>query len=131
MVTQQVIKLNYKERKLEWTLCAVALFFLLLIICGVINQLRGVNYDSVIVPLFFFSGGIFFILFGLNGFSKGRLIAKWTPFVIAAWIKAITKLFIKRNNDNYTWKISLGVLTVCAGLVCVAIAIFDITKHWL
>ena len=131
MEMQQSIKLNSKEQKLEWTLLALASVFIILIIVGVISQSRGVNYDYILVPAFFFSGGLFFLLFGLNGIAKGQLIEKWSPFVLTAWTKAIMQIFVMKEKGAQTdvWKITLGLAAVLVGLICIATAINDIYKH--
>ena len=131
MKMQQDAKLDPKEQKLEWILLILWLFFMLLIIVGIINQSRGINYDYLLTPLFFFSGGLFFFLFGFNGLAKKQLVEKWTPYILSAWIKLITRLFVTRDNDKErnAWKITLGTVAVIAVLICWITAFYDLYKH--
>jgi len=112
-------------------LFALFLLFITLIVIGVICQLRGVNYDRILVPAFFFCGGLFFLLFGLNGIAKGQLIEKWTHYVLSAWMKALTKLFTmgSKSSETGTWKVILGIVALLIGLVCTKTAIADVYKR--
>jgi membrane protein CcdC involved in cytochrome C biogenesis len=131
MKMQQDVKLKSKEQKLELVLLSLFLFFIVVIIIGIVNQSRGINQDTILTPSFFFSGGIFFILFGFNGIARGQLIEKWTPWVLGSWIKAMTRLFVKQEDDKEknAWKISLGITALIAGVVCIATGSYDLYRH--
>jgi hypothetical protein len=128
---QQDIKLSSGEQKLEWTLLVILFVFLLVIIAGIISQSRGVNYDYLLTPLFFFSGGLFFLLLGFNGLAKKQLVEKWTPDFLSSWIKAITRLIVPGDHDkkNEAWKISLGLVAISTGFICWITAFYDLYKH--
>lgn len=130
MEMHQDVKLNSKEQKLEWILLALALVFISLIVIGVISQSKGVSFDHILVPAFFFFGGLFFLLFGLNGITKGQLTDKWTPYILSAWTKAIIKVFTLSNKKNQTndWKITLGIASFLVGIVCTTIAVYHLYK---
>jgi membrane protein CcdC involved in cytochrome C biogenesis len=132
MKMQQDVKLNPKEQKLGWILLALFLFLMILIIVGITSQSRGVNYDYLLTPLFFFSGGLFFFFFGFNGLAKKQLVEKWAPYIFSAWIKLIARLFVTRANDKErdAWKITLGIVALIIGLICWITAFYDLYKRF-
>ena len=131
MEMQKGVKLNTREQILEWTLLGLAVVFVVLCVIGIINQSKGINGDDILVPSFFFSFGLFFLSFGLNGLVKGQLIEKWTPYILYASIKAFARLFIKKKADtaNNAWKVVFGLIAILFGAVCVLTAIYDLQKH--
>ena len=131
MRSEHAVFQNIWEQRLEWALLALTLLFVSLIVVGVISQSKGVNYDRVLVPAFFFCGGLFFVLFGLNGIAKGQIVEKWTPYVLSAWIKALTQLFSmgNKNADIQAWKVTLGTVALLVGLFCTKTAISDLYKR--
>jgi hypothetical protein len=131
MEMQKGVKLNTREQILEWTLLGLAVVFVVLCVIGIINQSKGINGDDILVPSFFFSCGLFFLSFGLNGLVKGQLIEKWTPYILYASIKAFARLFINKKADtaNNAWKVVFGTMAILFGAVCVLTAIYDLQKH--
>jgi hypothetical protein len=132
MKIQQDIRLTTKEQQLEWALLVLALLFVLLVIAGIITQAREVRWDNVLIPMFFFCGGLFFVLFGSNGLVKGQLVGKWTPNILRTWMTAITRVFIKRSRDKKgdTWKITFGIASLILGIVCATMAFHDLFSHF-
>ena len=132
MNMQQDLETNSKAEKLEWALLALFSFAMLLVVIGIISQSQGVNRDTLLVPSFFLSGGLFFVLFGTNGLTNGKLVEKWTPYVLRAWIKGITRLFIASSIDREkdAWKLTLGMIALIVGGGCIATGLYDLYKHF-
>ena len=83
---QQYFPLDAKEKKQELLMLAFAILACLTIANGVYNQFHNIDQDYFLIPfsMAMFSG--YFLVYGINGVTKGNLIPKWTPSYIFQFI---------------------------------------------
>lgn len=83
---QQYFQLDAKEKKQELLMLAFAILACLTIAKGVYNQFHNIDLDYFLVPLFMATFTGYFLLYGINGVTKGNLLPKWTPSYIFQFI---------------------------------------------
>ena len=132
MPAQQQMQLKVREQRQEWTLLALALFVILIIVTGIICQIKDFAIDAFFYPLFFFSAGFYCVLCGYNGLTNGSIVAKWTPIVISAFAKGIAFLFVKSQNENSNKALKriTGILMIVTGFSCFILAIYALNNHY-
>lgn len=79
---QQYFQLDKKEKTQEWILLSLSIVSFLIIGKGVYNQYHNIDQDEILIPLILIIYAGIFLLYGINGITKGNLTAKWTPFFI-------------------------------------------------
>jgi peptidoglycan/LPS O-acetylase OafA/YrhL len=124
-------ELDPKEKKQEWLLLSLFILFAFTVGKGVYNQTHHIDQDNILIPLFFFIGGSFFLLYGLNGLRKGNLIQKWTPaYLFNFLVFILNRIFSlpKEKGKSLVARI-LGMAGIIVAVVCYLTAIVEITKN--
>jgi hypothetical protein len=128
---KQYFDLDSAEKRLEYILLFLFVLLAVVIATGVYFQAHGIDHDRLLIPVFFAICGTYFLLFGRNALSNGKLTAKWTPFYIFALLKfALTRLLSlpKEKAVAVTRKI-IGGLALFVSAVCFSFAVWDIARH--
>lgn len=79
---QQYFQLDKKEKTQEWILLSLSIVSFLTIGKGLYNQYHNIDQDEILIPLILIIYVGIFLLYGINGITKGNLTATWTPFFI-------------------------------------------------
>jgi len=127
---KEYFELNRKEKRQEWLLLSVSILLFLIVIKGVYNQEHNIDQDNILIPLFFLFGGIFFLIYGMNGLRKGNLTPKWTPFLLFQIALFLTKRLTSLTEENtreFVKKI-MGILGLIIGTGLLIIGIFSLMK---
>lgn len=122
---REYFQLNSKEKKQEWLMLTFAILSFVIIAKGIYNQYYKIDQDYILVPLYALICSGFFLIYGINAFTKGNLTAKWTPRYIFQIVCFLTKTIgsiTQEKARNFSIKLlgSLGLI-ISAGLFVIAI----------
>jgi len=100
---REYFQLNPKERKQEWLMLTFAISSFVIIAKGIYNQYYKIDQDYILVPLYTAICSGFFLIYGINAFTKGNLTAKWTPHYIFQVVSFLTKTIgsITRKSKKF------------------------------
>ena len=90
-MTKQYFPLNKSERTQQWVMYSLLAVFFLTMLTGLYTQSHNIDFDSFLVPLLMFSGGLYYLLNGLNLFSKGNLVLRHIPLGLPLLLQFILK----------------------------------------
>lgn len=112
--------LSAKERNLEIVLLVLAFITFIIIGKGIYNEKHNINQDNILLPLIMFIYGIFFLIYSFNGFFKGQLLGKWTPFFLVPILAFIIKKIAKVNIEKAIFysRIFFSLLALVVSLIC-------------
>ena len=121
----QYFQLDSKEKKQEWLMLAFAISGFMTIAKGVYNQYYHIDQDYILVPLVMALFGGYFLIYGINGLTKGNLTPKWTPFYIFHVVCFLTRT-IGSTKEGKAKSFSTKLLGVCGlliSIVCLTLAV--------
>ena len=124
---RQYFELDRKEKQQEYLLLTFAILSFLIIAKGVYNQYHNIDQDYILIPLITAIYGSYFLIYGINGFTKGNLIRKWTPFFVFNIVNfIIERTGFKRKDRSkiFTTKLlAILGLMISVGFFAATIAI--------
>ena len=124
-------ELDSREKKQEWLLLTFAILGFLIIAKGIYNDFYKIDQDYILVPLLMIMFGAFFLVYAINGITKGNLTPKWTPFYMFQLVCFLTKTIGSMTPDKarrFSTKL-LGALGLIISMGCFSFAFISLTRH--
>lgn len=128
---REYFQLNSKEKKQEWLMLTFAILSFVIIAKGIYNQYYKIDQDYILIPLYTAICSGFFLIYGINAFTKGDLTAKWTPNYIFQVVCFLTKSIgsvTQEKAKNFSIKL-LGTLGLIISTGLFVIAIMSLAMH--
>ena len=129
---REYFELDPTGKKQEWYLLILAILFCLTIAAGIYCQEHQKDHDNILVPLFFILGGCFFLVYGINAFTKENLTQKWTPAYIFKILLFLAKRFTSSPEKNAKRMVVrfLGISALMISTVSFVTAIISIVRNF-
>lgn len=122
---RQYFELDPKEKKQELLMLTFAILAFATVAKGLYNQYHNIDQDHILVPLLMTMFGGYFLVYGINGLTKGNLTPKWTPFYIFGIVQFLAKRIGSITQDKariFSTKL-LGTLGLIVSIVIFTFAI--------
>ncbi len=124
---QQYFSVDAKEKKQELLMLAFSILACLTIAKGVYNQFHNIDQDYFLVPFIMAMFTGYFLVYGINGITKGNLLPKWTPSYIFQFICFLARKvgsMPKERARMFTTKL-LGTISLIISVVIFTMGIFQ------
>lgn len=130
VMTEPYFLLDKNERTQQWVMYSLLAVFFLTLLIGLYTQSHNIDFDSFLVPLLAFSGGLYYLLNGLNLFGKGNLVLKHVPmglpqllqFVLVKWVS------LSLQKAHKIAVISFGILSLLLGALLLSMGALVVIK---
>lgn len=125
---QQYFQLDAKEKKQELLMLAFAILACLAIAKGVYNQFHNIDQDYFLIPFLMATFTGYFLVYGINGITKGNLLPKWTPFYVFQFVCFLIRKIgsiPKQRARMFTTKL-LGTVGLIVSVVIFTMGIIQV-----